>query len=148
MAQRSCDLMPVSIPACPWGQRVSMRHCRIQVASQIKTFVKLSSDDDNPEEGKALRLAASRRRQFQDLNTRPKYVFRSVWPDEARRRTLSKVAQSFRTNFIRFRGDEAPISLPPSAKGRIDKRNYGGRTGCQSECEWPLRRNWGSADLA
>jgi hypothetical protein len=52
---------------------------------------------------------------------------------------------------LRFFKDEcrsgtAPPSLPPSARARNDRGNYGGRTRCQSE--WALHRNSGLADLA
>ena len=73
---------------------------------------------------------------FQELNTRLKDDFWSVWLDGACLRALSRAGQSLRTN-IQFRGDEAPVSLPPSAKARIGKGNCGARTRCQTE--WALR---------
>ena len=89
--------------------------------------------------------AANSWRGFQELNTRLKDDFWSVWLDAVCPRALSRVGHTLRTN-IRSRRDQGPPSLPPIAKPRIGAGNHSVRIRCQTG--WALHRSSGSADLA
>jgi hypothetical protein len=104
---------------------------------------------DNGEAGAVMAMpvspAANSWRGFQELNTRLKDDFWSVWLDAVCPRALSRVGQTLRTN-IRSRRDQGPPLLPPIAKPRIGAGNHSVRIRCQTG--WALHRSSGSADLA